>query len=292
MLISQRIAKDPAFVRKMFKFSVSLPEVRQKIIRATKVIVGRNQMDFEAVPREMMERRNKKNTDEEIDKDIRLYREFARMPYPVMVFENDSGLKLVEEMGERMIRVTSIAQNGVLMPFIYTLDLKAKNKHTDDPEKWAIDFQMELPDGVKKDTAGLAEEAGSAALTDSAEIYEMILFMNISNKVTHQYVPSKRENSMVPKPLLPFYSYHIMDLFRDKKVFDSLADVDSFVRGTAEDNRRAHMVRGHWKTYDRNGVKKIYWWNPFMRSKKNLESKGFVDKGYRLRDDNETTTEE
>lgn len=286
MLISQRIAKDPAFLRKAAPLDLSLTDVRLKIVRATKVIVGKNQMDLGAVPKEMMDRRNKKNTDKEIDRDMTNFRRFAKMPYPVLVFENDSGLKLVEELGERKIQVTTVNNNGIVIPFTYTVDLNSPKgeKH--------VELKMNYSERLLDSAGFTLADMSNSIVVDTAEVYEMILFLNVGNKVTHHYVPSKKENSMVPKPLLPFYSYHVIDVFRDRKRFVSLTDVDSFMRELADDQRRAHMVRGHWKTYERNEVHQIYWWNPFMRSRKNLETKGFVDKGYRLRDDAPSTRSE
>lgn len=109
---------------------------------------------------------------------------------------------------------------------------------------------------------------------------EVLLFLNASNSRITKYQVKKKEMPKAPKPFLPKYEYRILDLYRTKTEYQSLEEVEEFL--TPSDKvklqRRAHLVRGHFKT--RNG--KLFWWNAFLRNRKNIDSMGVVDKDYQL----------
>lgn len=117
-----------------------------------------------------------------------------------------------------------------------------------------------------------------------AAVIEALLYLNLANIGKHVYKPSKREMPNVPEVLHARYTYHIIDVFKERQDLTSLSQVVDFMRAsesldsTEQALRRAHLVRGHFK---RKGGK-LYWWNPFVRNRKNIDTAGISDHGYKL----------
>ena len=83
--------------------------------------------------------------------------------------------------------------------------------------------------------------------------------------------------------ILKKFEYKIVDLFREKKGFGSMDDIQEFMRRASftSSDRRAHIVEGHWKKIKGE----FYWWSHHMRCRKNYHTLGFVDKQYELKDE-------
>jgi hypothetical protein len=279
MLLSQRIVKDPKFLRKHRGHDENLFAIRQMIIEAPKVIVNTSMLDFSVTPTGMLERKGKDNSEEERDRDVDMMRHFAKLPFETMVFENETGLVLVKEIGSRCICVWTILKSGLLLPFIYAADLLGITLDKSNPKniKFKIDFGGEIEESIK-------DQMTHMAMFEAMWVFEIILFLNVQNVRIHEYTPTKKENSMVPKPLQSKYIYRIIDVYREKDVFRSMREIDEFL---TKDNvaRRAHMVKGHWKVFGRyTENERIFWWNSHMRNRKNIATAGFVETDYRIPD--------
>lgn len=283
MLLSQKIAKDVKFLSKERQMNfVSLSDVRLKIIRSPKFIVGNDMLDFDATVHEMRERRGKplETSADQLAKDMRRYADYARMPYTEMVVENETGLMLLEEVGPGRMLITSVTVSGELLPYLHLTEI--------DPETATLRYELVCPDMMKmEEFKQIHDEVFEHGAVSMLEVYDILMFLNAPNVAKHQYRPTKRENGVVPRPLLPHYEYRVLDVFRERESFGSMREIYSFLQQTwfAKRERRAHMVKGHWKEFVRGGVKRSYWWSAHMRNRKNLESHGYVDKDYRLRDE-------
>jgi hypothetical protein len=117
------------------------------------------------------------------------------------------------------------------------------------------------------------------------ELLEFLTFVNVSNVRIHHYKPSRKENEAVPKFLQPLFTYRVVDLFREKTSVGSLGEAITLAMesGGGTESRKAHIVRGHFKTLERNGEKKLYWWSHHIRNASNLDTHGSVEKDYDVR---------
>ncbi len=105
------------------------------------------------------------------------------------------------------------------------------------------------------------------------------MFMNAVNSNVTEYKPHKSELKKIPKVLHPKFEYKILDIFRTREKYESLGDVLTSISKVEENrSKRAHLVRGHFKTI--NG--RLFWWNHFMRNRKNKEEVGYIKKDYYL----------
>lgn len=280
MLISQRIAKDPNFLVRIKgdTFNPSAFDMRMKIIHATKVLAGKDIFNMDSTASDSLKDTFKKRGafKERTDQFLK----YVRMPFPSIFIENETGGTLVESTGERGMRFYSIINTkdlpGYINPILLFLDEESFHQ-----EDRAIDVRIDMGVIEPKD-ADTLEQMKYVYLFQVMEILDVLLFMNAANLKLVQYTPTKLENKMVPKPLILKYTYYVLDVFRTRKVYESMADVMTDLHSDSTvNNRRAHMVRGHWKTI--RG--KLFWWNPFMRNRRHREIAGEVVKDYRLIDE-------
>lgn len=304
MLISQRLAKDFNFLKMQGATPDELFQLRLKVIRAVKFLVGTHLLANDQYIRDV--RKQLYGADqpepEVLRKKNEMWAKYARPPFPLTVLENPEALLLIEELSDGWWRLTRIGLSGRAGPVsirvnnvvacraigtapgpclgkeVWVRDQVAEYPALDRLRaQWRIDahplpVQQEFVDNISEHIASMECNLISAS--------ELLLLINVANSHIHHYTPSKRENAMVPKALLPHYSYRLVDIFRNRKVYHSfdqmLKDVTLSVAEASE--KRAHLVRGHFKE-KKNG---LFWWSPFVRCRKNATTVGVVEKDYQL----------
>lgn len=279
MLISQRIAKDVNFLKSYSGDKIDCFNLRMKIIKAIKVLVDESLFENETLTHEWIaaikdtnDNKNSNITNKFKDK-ISKHLFYAKAPFEFTFIECNKYAFLIERISTDDWISTYIGRNengakGAVFPVRFKCSLNNEQKIKHDINGFIADSQEYLT------RINLFSDIFSILTI------EILLYLNTSNIILHDYVPTKNENLIVPKPLIPFYSYKILDIFREKKKFVNLKEVTDFLLKSKEEStqRRSHLVKGHFKV-TKNG---LFWWNPFTRCRKNFESKGFVDKDYRL----------
>lgn len=233
-----------------------------------------------------------------------LYPDFVKLPFDSMVLENDSGLILLEAVTPERFTIQVVSPYSSMS--ILTLDSDAIIKEAMSKGEETVensDFlnyatfigstinygkhvtysrSREPEDQPDERFARIRSSTTLLMMVSYILVAEALLFANIANVRTPTYTPSKKEISAVPKPLQTFYTYRILDIFRERTRYESMAQIKALFNRSEQEvtNRRAHMVRGHFKR--KNG--KLFWWAPFLRNRRNKDSVGFVDKDYRLID--------
>lgn len=267
LLLSQRIAKDINFLNLRTDDGRSKFDLRLRVIKAQKILVPKaifNTIDQQDTDLVKEARKNK----DFFAKRNQLHLQYSRLPFQSIFIENETGGYLCEDK-EGNIHITIFDSSSLVL---HTSILVEKHQKEDFGEEFTV--------GHIKHSVDVHRELGFDYSTIIvAIVLEILLFLNTKNVTKHTYLPNKKENCSVPKPLLPFYSYHVLDIFREKKVFDGLENIKDFINSdkTNTEERRACIVRGHFKTRSTG----IFWWSDFVRNKKNID-KGYVDKDYRL----------
>ena len=263
----------------------SMFDLRMRIIQATKIIVTHEFLNFDVNYGDNIKQLFNNGSAKSIKEKIELHQKYARMPVPSMFIENDTGGMLVEQTIEGFT-IISIAKDGIVHPFLTTC--KGYQDGVDVPivtMDLAIDVSKYDDDTVETMTLG----GKLASLVNTLVALEVMLFMNIKNVTVHRYVPTKKENASVPKPLWPKYEYRVLDVFSDVVRYESLSQITEHLAGTARTagSRRSSLVRGHFKEF-KNGLfgkeylAGLYWWNLHRRNRKNRNTVGEVEKDYRL----------
>lgn len=310
MLISQQIAKNQGFFRAapfVLRYKRLAPgleeamhELRSKILRAHKFIIPLEIMDLNAsidtqteafAKLAGVESKSKLMDFDKYGKRFDLYAKFVKLPYNVMVLENQTGLLLLERHekdGQELIRVIRVNRHGVLTPYAFEWVPSRSREH--EREK-GLDLiaphkaYNQITHHVFKTMQEDQRDFNGVMLTtqlDVATVSEILLLLNCANITIGQCKPTNKEASGIPKVFMPYYTYRILDIFRERRRYERLSDVETFLNEDAQDiERRAHFVRGHFKTIR----EVLHWWNPFMRNRRLLESHGYADKDYRLRND-------
>jgi hypothetical protein len=283
MLLSQRIAKDPKFLTKIDSgCTTNVFDLRMRIINASKIIVPHEFLNFDNNHGDNLAQSLANSSSTSMQEKGELYRIYARMPFSSMFIENDTGALFVQQT-QAGFEINAISKQGEVHPYTTVFSGFIEGVSIPLPEiKWHAKAGTYFPDTVQKATR-------VSSLVYLYVAMDVMLFMNVKNVIMHHYVPTKKENSIVPKPLLAKYDYRVLDVFGDVKRYDSLVQVVDHVIGSSRmaKDRRAHLVRGHFKEF-KNGLfgnpklAGLYWWNPFRRSRKNLETVGVVEKDYRL----------
>lgn len=285
MLLSQRIAKDPGFLWFMDRSKAHLADIRMEVVRSVKFIVGNHLLGENRLVGEVTDQifncegepsEKSKNRKEE------QWIKFARPPFPVVCFENQGALLLVRERkfaaGREGWDVLRVENNGCVSPMRWEI-LNPPDGST--RQERDISFEPYAPwYRYDDDQVDQLEIIGTALVLLVSEI---MLYVNVANGRTHLYNPTKRENAPVPKPLIPYYSYRVVDLFRTRDRYISLSEILSDT-DSAEDERqkrRMHVVRGHFK--EKGG--RLFWWSAHLRNTRNAASHGVASKDYRLHDE-------
>ena len=264
LLLSQRIAKDINFPRKLKDDNRSTFDVRMRIIKAYKLLVPLtmlNLLDPDSIDLVVEMRKGK----DLLMKRVALYKEFSKLPFDTVFIENETGGFLCENIKDSLM-ITIISDENDL----YHTSIVFKG-FTEEAFKIELIKHTKHPD----DVLDILDAA-----TEIISVLEILLFLNTKNVTKHKYTPSKVENKAVPKPLLPFYTYYILDIFRERKIYENLDEVYDFINSNRkrDDERRASVVRGHFKTRKTGN----FFWSSFVRNMENI-NKGFVDKDYRLK---------
>lgn len=312
MLISQRIATDPKFLRVSLADSLALIDgsvssFRRKIMMSTKVIVPVEIMSVGSEYGEQMGLlfgKNWQDTEEGsvVDRKIDQYLDFAKMPFDSLLFENGTGALFVrkeshlpEYEGDTPVVITHITHTGFVSPVhvvamfdntggssITHCVMVAEELRPCVTAIYTKDIERRYPGASLELQQELIKEVRDAFQQMTLyTVLEVLLFMNVRNIEQVIYRLNRRERLKIQKSILPFYEYRILNIYRERREYKSLEVLaDQFNRTKCESiNRRAHLVRGHFKRI--RG--KLFWWNPFMRNAKNITTAGVVEKDYHLK---------
>lgn len=317
MLISQMVATDPKFLNTHVKdLTFSLFEVKVKIMNAVKFLVSPQLANFNSLgwinEGDVL---GKKASPELFAVKREMYAKFGKLPYSAMFIENEEGGILVEKLSKKDYArydtdlmkpgyinkfdtvITIIRRTGLVVPWRILLSLDGPDFRekvldndpfptglgaygTEDEMQCAVDMtgalvmRYEIEKYYNYDTF-MVKISSDAMLI----MFEALMFMNAVNSNVIECKPRKDELKKIPKVLHPKFEYKILDIFRTKVKYDSLDDALTSISKVEENrNKRAHLVRGHFKTI--NG--RLFWWNHFMRNRKNKEEVGYIKKDYYL----------
>lgn len=310
MLLSQRIAKNVElpYMNTARTERAEQLEIRKKILAATKIIAPKEIFDFSVDAYTQMRRQwgNEENiSDAKRMKRIDLYRRYVKMPFEMLFIENGEEGMLVEhgsftngtaDTQVYEFKLTSISCYG----YVQAMRVLAHMLDVDDPRPHshaadcimsqadvnttyrAIEHEYATKMGVAIDQEYFNIHLFNVMNAAIQTVFETLLFMNVSNSELHLYRPSRKEKEKIPKVFHPYLEYHVLDIYRTKKVYKSLEDIEVALNPSDDIAlRRAHLVRGHFKSI--RG--RLFWWNPFMRNAKNIATAGFVDKDYNLKNE-------
>ena len=284
MLISQRIAKDINFLKSVADYKGSkdhLFRLRLDVIHSVKFIVGRELLDLGVSNKKFLDRLfDGKKNEEQVQTKFSLYNNHCRLPFPGIVIENDTVLLLLIATKPLCWNVYTVEPDGRVSPAYLVIELGSGDNEI------GVFVQYLIPEEAFVKLYGYDETMKKKKrLINNLSILfvavmEILLFMNAKNIKHVRYTPTKKENEPVPKVLQPKYTYHILDLFRQKKVYTSLQSIeDDLCRPrTASTLRRAVLVRGHFKQRKTG----LFFWDFHTRNKHNAETHGMVDKDYRI----------
>lgn len=285
MLISQRIAKDVNFLAKIGPvYTTPFFDVRMRIINATKIISTHEFLNFDTNYAENLTQVMANSASSTLGEKGELLRQYAKMPFPSMFIENDTGGLLVEQT-KAGFSIIAVSKTGDIHPYTTVFSGFPEGSSIPLPTiEWHVQPGREVTDVMK-----MAGKVSSLVHVYTA--MDVMLFMNVKNITVHQYIPNKKENSMVPRPLLPKYVYRVLDVFRDVTRYESLEQIEGqlAITAVASADRKAHLVKGHFKEFKEGlfGNPKLaglYWWNMFRRSRKNRDTVGEVEKDYCLKE--------
>ena len=302
MLISQRIIAQPNFLKAPFgdaspEVSKFFPRIRRQVIEAQKFLIddygifdgGKTIGELEEELFGHLTPATRKKRDKQ-------YALYARPAFRVMTLETDKILFLVVEHSDSFWQCITITSDGTVSYFvgICTYNFADKGEKFLDIGFLSPTIQRNFT-GVMERYRANPEDAGlgttrkgiaeNAALSLFYQwiVAETLMLINARNVKRISYTPSRREMGSIPKVLQKSVTYRVMDLFRERTEYVSLEDVSDQLWKPHEGKKtRAHMVRGHFKK-KKNG---LFWWNAFMRCRKNLEEVGEVKKTYVVYTDN------
>lgn len=248
---------------------------------------------------------------EQFEKRVESLKQFAKLPFETVTLEYDKGCILLETTDDGLIEGIIILDEGKVMPYRVSLVSIATGKHedgrpqircvvnmhcTDSTEKWAKETWTahdvrELASGKAKVTRRVEPGYQPAheyervmtqftmherwCMAIMLQAMYALMLMNTKNIGTTIVTPTKKENAMVPKTLLPYYSYHILNVDRAMREVKTLEDVEKIHRSINQVERRMHLVRGHFKNIRGN----LHWWSPHMRNK---HADKVISKDYQL----------
>lgn len=314
MLISQRIAKDPKFIRAELLTAQERIDFRMKVIQSTKFLVGTHFLTNRHVEQQVMDMFEAAGSMEKMIEKAALAEErnskYARPPFPLTVLENPDALILVEELTDKSgwsftrieadgnhlnakltvkyelqdlgdVDLSSVPQDMLRYSRVLRKRLSSDNLGDLEKRMYAIGKTKRGEDAdLDAQITEMLEDISGLLTTMLISVSELLTMINVANARIHHYIPTKKELSAVPKPLQSQYSYRLLDLFRERVKYVSLEEMITDVKKSPEETaqRRAHLVRGHYK--EKNG--QLYWWSAHMRSKNNAQTLGEVKKTYVL----------
>lgn len=248
---------------------------------------------------------------EQFQQRVENLKQFAKLPFKSMTLDYDKGCVLLETTEDDMIQGIIVIEDGKVMPYRVSIASISSGRHddgrpqircvvnmhcTDSTEKWAKetwtaydvrDISLGKASITRRVEPGYQQAHEHERVMTQFTMHERwcmammlqtlyaLMLMNTKNVGTTIVTPSKKENAMVPKPLLPYYSYHVLNVDRAMREAVTLEDVDKVHRSINQTERRMHLVRGHFKNLRGN----LHWWSPHMRNK---HSEKVISKDYQL----------
>lgn len=235
------------------------------------------------------------------DQKMQLYRQYSKLPFDSVFFESKDCGCLCIMHGQKLtiIPVKKFAGHWMIH---WKMDCDIQRMDADgaedqlsgkyrtemadmtgfyDPQQWITDPDRQ--EEIDRQLEELFQKTASAIFRDTLhmkwQVLELLLHMNVANKNIHRYSLKVKEAKGLGKSILPLYEYRILDIFRERKSYESVKDIEDAMSTKLDvQQRRAHLVRGHFK--NKNG--KLFWWNPFMRNRKNASELGTIEKDYRV----------
>lgn len=283
MLISQRIANDPNWLstgQPTKSSKQAIFDLRMKIVKAVKMIVPRElhdtDRDIQGLDRQIFG--HSPPSKEESNKRLKLYSKFGRVPYPLLFVENHTGGVLLEQLAPDTFHMYTAIDTGKIM--YYHTRVKVLEDGIDAHTFWTVP-EAEVKKVMAARWENYLDLKQAATTVQVLSMLELLLYVNTKNVMKHHYTPTKRENQSVPKPLLPHYSYYVLDVFKERKAYVALQDVTADLCDPSKpvQARRAGLVMGHFK----NRATGLFWWNNYVRNARNQEKLGYVDKDYEVK---------
>lgn len=210
---------------------------------------------------------------------IRLYRECAKLPYPIVFLEIFGHGVLVKQTATGFT-TKLILPNGT--GGLVSSDVSMIG----DDIVVVMDPPMEYVasvGAVAKFYGGVDElirEVVGMLLAQTIFVLRSLLFINTKNVTQHTIKPTRKElGEKVPKVMIPKYEFKVIDIVHCQAQEMSLNEFkEQREHAAANAPGKTTLVRGHFKRR-KTGV---YWWNHFVRNGNNKTTAGEVVKDYRL----------
>lgn len=264
-------------------YEMSLKTLQKEIVNSTKFVVGHETIKIDCTITEAEEilygKDCQKKSDEEFNeygnRRIALWKAHAKLPFDSIFIENSTGGILLRKFDESIV-FTVVNADGSLHPWqgIFNDELWSRGK-TNGLLTTSI-YREFLAQQPSKAIPGKdqSQELVEVSRTYIFLIMNALLYINTKNISLVPYRMSNHEASKkIPDSYRERFVYYVLDIFHNKKEYRSLEDVETYASVELTEMRRAHMVRGHFKTI--RGV--LYWWNSFLRCKK---GNGMIAKDY------------
>ena len=279
MLVSQKIAASPTFLNSKVPCLYNMFEFRGKIMKATKFVIPGELIDLSGTTKEsifkLLEINSVDQFSKAAEKKFPYYLQYCKMPFSSILLENDTAAYYLEETSDGHISFILIdGSKGTVHPVVnvayWWLDESGAIKH-----KITL-----LADPAMSKYEKALEQYSLRVGMYWLQISEILLFINTKNVTKHNYKPTQKELSKVPKNFRSFYDYHVLDIFHEVNGYTSLAGISEQLLVSQKNviERRAHLVRGHYKTLKTG----LFWWSPHARCRKNAETIGVIEKDYQL----------
>lgn len=203
---------------------------------------------------------------------------YSKLPYPSIFLENENGAFLVENtpMGKTFIEIN---KDGRVFLFYGLLPNELIPGETYSKMIINLEYAESLKNMYDGDSPHSGYDVAMQHLKFSGLlILNALLHINALNCSIEQYKPSRKElSNYVSNVHRELYIYNVVNIFKNKcKPPANIKEVETIASSPMSENIRRHMVRGHFKQRSSG----IYWWNPFLRCKKN---EGYVEKSYVLK---------
>lgn len=210
---------------------------------------------------------------------IKLYRECAKLPYPIVFLEIFGHGVLVKQTATGFT-TKLILPNGT--GGLVSSDVSI----VDEDIVVVMDPPMEYVASVgpvAKFYGGVDElirEVVGMLLAQTIFVLRSLLFINTKNVTQHTIKPTRKElGEKVPKVMVPKYEFKVIDIVRGQAQVMTLSDFKERCDHTAANAPgKTTLVRGHFKRRKTG----IYWWNHFVRNGNNKTTVGEVVKDYQL----------
>lgn len=208
---------------------------------------------------------------------VKLYRDCAMLPYPIVFLEIFGHGVLVKKTptGFTTNLVLPDGSSGVVSSVVTLTDSDVVVSMNP-----SLEYLLNLADMVKMHVPveQLIREFVGMLISQIVFVLRALLFINTKNITQHTIKPTRKELGSVAKVMVPKYIFKVIDIIRGQPQDMTLSEFKDHRRNSANALGKTTMVSGHFKRR-KTGV---YWWNHFVRNARNKTTAGEVIKDYRL----------